>query len=155
MSETTEIHRELDELNRDAKTKRRLDNTALVYEFCFENGILIEKLTDYHLRLTKRDYKALEVYPTNCKVKPIVKGAKMKIVDLKKYLNEYYVTKVETIRPRNKPNEAILSPSNGTKKCLDHIARKIEIIERNNPNNAVLTVLKTIHEELKQYLTIN
>lgn len=40
----------------------------------------------------------------------------------------------------------------GTRACINHIQRKIEFIEKNNPNNAVLTILKAVCRELMAYL---
>mgnify|MGYP007128602177 CR=1 FL=1 len=40
----------------------------------------------------------------------------------------------------------------GTQACINHIQRKIEFIEKNNPSNQVLTILKAICKELQQYI---
>lgn len=45
------------------------------------------------------------------------------------------------------------SDNAGTKQCIEHINRKIEVCIKNTPNNnAILNLLKTIKIEFEQYL---
>lgn len=46
----------------------------------------------------------------------------------------------------------IAEPVNTTQLCIDHINKKIGVIENVKGNNAVLMILKTLTVELEQYL---
>lgn len=44
------------------------------------------------------------------------------------------------------------APNNTTQLCIDHINKKIELLNKNKPNAVALTILKALTFELEQYL---
>lgn len=46
----------------------------------------------------------------------------------------------------------VVQGDNGVQNCIYHTLKKIQSIEKLNPNHAVLTVLKTLMSEFQQYL---
>lgn len=46
----------------------------------------------------------------------------------------------------------VVQGDNGVQNCIDHTLKKIQSIEKINPNHGVLTVLKTLMSEFQQYL---
>jgi hypothetical protein len=56
---------------------------------------------------------------------------------------------IEIKKPLKTPEIALV---NTTQLCIDHIKRKIEMIERIKPNNGVIMILKQLTLEMEQYL---
>lgn len=77
----------------------------------------------------------------------------------KEHANEL-IAQIEGLMGITNTDKSIVAPAssiagttpNGTQQCIDHIKRKIDVIEKVKGNNAVSMILKQVAIELEQFL---